>query len=153
MHERLAAGELEAAQAQRLGLAHGRLEKRHRQGSIAAAVGIKLGRQPTVTASQVTTFGQVKVELVQGWYLFGDDAPPGLMETNRKALLLGGLVWRPILILLLPAPQQAQKSLLATAFPFLFFAVSIIGAVGIVPSGTARDLVERYADQVSSHLL
>jgi len=77
VHERLAAGELEATHTQGLGLADGCLEQLDGQMGIAVTVGVELGRQPTVPAGQVTALGQVKVELPQRIVLCFDDTPPG----------------------------------------------------------------------------
>ena len=65
MQQRLAAGEFDAREAQRLGLAYGRFKVGERQGGVAAAIGIELGSQPAVAACQIAAFGQVKVNAVQ----------------------------------------------------------------------------------------
>lgn len=49
-----------------LSLFHNGLKKLNREHRIGAVTGLKLGRNPAVTAGQVASFGQVEVDLVEG---------------------------------------------------------------------------------------
>ena len=65
MQQRLAAGQLDTSQPQRLGFADGRFEQLDRQGGILVARGVEPGSHPTMAAGEVAPFGQIEINRIK----------------------------------------------------------------------------------------